>query len=388
MAKALGLPLLVLLVISAVGLPLAYFGYNYWVENEEEPFYFGVSYGQDTAEEAKILIDKVKDYTNLFLINSWPIGKNETALNEVCDYAAKSDLHFIVYFFYISSQIYSWHQTWLDQAKEKYGDKFLGIHFYDEPGGKQVDQGSWRDPEDHAENVFLNVTSNSEAANAYINDIASSASMKALKNRDIPVFTSDYALYWFDYQAGYDTVLVELGWNNSRTEQVGLCRGAARNLGKEWGAIVVWTYYEPPYLTTGPEILQDMITAYDAGAKYIVLFNYPKYPDDNQYGILLDEHFSAMEQFWSYAKAQNGQENGKGEVAIILPQYYGWGARRVDEPIWGLKTFDSGFSQQIMQNMNKLSITYGLELDIVYDEPALNITERYEKVYLWNETIT
>ena len=51
-----------------------------------------------------------------------------------------------------------------------------------------------------------------------------------------PLFTSDYALYWFDYKAGYDTVLAEFGWNHSRQLNVALCRGAASVQGKDWGS--------------------------------------------------------------------------------------------------------------------------------------------------------
>ena len=54
-----------------------------------------------------------------------------------------------------------------------------------------------------------------------IKKAVSSQSMQDAKNRSIPVFTSDYALYWFDYLAGFDGVFVELGWNHSRTQQIG-----------------------------------------------------------------------------------------------------------------------------------------------------------------------
>ena len=65
-------------------------------------------------------------------------------------------------------------------------------------------------------------------------------------NRARP-YTSDYALYWFDYKAGYDTVFTEFGWNNSRQMDIALCRGAATVKGKDWGAIITWTYDQPPY---------------------------------------------------------------------------------------------------------------------------------------------
>jgi hypothetical protein len=68
------------------------------------------------------------------------------------------------------------------------------------------------------------------------------------------VLTSDYALYWFDYQLGYDTVLTQFVGNESRERHIALCRGAAETLGKDWGAIVTWKYNQPPYLESGDEL--------------------------------------------------------------------------------------------------------------------------------------
>ena len=49
------------------------------------------------------------------------------------------------------------------------------------------------------------------------------------------MFTSDYALYWFDYFVGYDTVFVELGWNHDTLLHIALGRGAV-NLQEKIGA--------------------------------------------------------------------------------------------------------------------------------------------------------
>ncbi len=106
-------------------------------------FFFGVTYGSNSTNGAKLLVDKVKDYTNLFIVDSYPMSTNETNLNEVCDYAVNKGLNIIVYFNFISHVIYPWQPTWVDIAKEKWGDKFLGIYIFDEPGGKQIDLGAW-----------------------------------------------------------------------------------------------------------------------------------------------------------------------------------------------------------------------------------------------------
>ncbi len=398
--KLLGLPLIVLLVLSAVGLPSTYISYTVWGSSAKQDFYFGVSYGQNTTAEAKLLIDKVKDYTNFFLINSWTITTNETALNEICNYAADANLHFMVFFDFISTQTYLWHQTWLDTAKQQWGDKFLGILLYDEPGGKQIETGQW-DGGDVVKKSFENVSSPSEAVQTFVR-LGQTQSMNDARRRSIPVFTADFALYWYDYQAGYNSVFVELGWNNSRAQQIALCRGAANSFGRDWGAILTWTYDQPPYIASGPEILQDMRTAYDAGAKYVIVFDYPINPEGNPYGILADEHFSAIQQFWNYTQ---GFSKGAGKVAaqavLILPKDYGGGLRRIDDNVWAPLIVNPPYNvtwrqnwpsetqtPQVWENMNKLSDKYGLKLDVVFDGDRVNLIKRYSRVYLWNETIT
>lgn len=350
---------------------------------KEDAFFFGVSYGQETVQEAKSLIDEVKNYTNFFLINSYDLTTNETVLNEVCDYAAQSNLKFIVFFDFISRIAYPWHQTWLDNAKERWGDKFLGVHLRDEPGGKQID----------TKEFFQNASDYSDAANRFLTNIASYNSTIDAKSKGIPIFTSDYALYWFDYLAGYDTVFVELGWNLSTTQQIALCRGAANMQGKDWGAIIVWKYYEPPYLASGSEMYEDMVSAYRAGAKYVVVFNYPKYPETNPYGILSEEHLETMRKFWSYVKSNPRGTYGRsiGEAALVLPKDYGWGMRRTQyitqDKIWGLWSEDEK-APLILNNTVKLLSKYKLNLDIIYDDARFfNQARKYSKVYFWNSTI-
>lgn len=236
-----------------------------------------------------------------------------------------------------------------------------------------------------------NASNYSEAADKYVQSVASSFSMQFLNGNGVPVFTSDYALYWYDYLGGFGTLFAEMGWNHSRTQQLALCRGAADTLGKAWGTIVTWTYREPPYLASGPKILQDMLAAYSAGAKYIVVFNYfnsTENSETNPYGTLTQEHFAAMERFWNYIQAYPREIYGKvdGQVAFVLPKDYGWGMRNVEDNIWGLWSADEK-APLIWENMNKLITKYGLKLDIVYDDARFNFAEKYSQVYFWNETI-
>jgi len=370
--KRLVLLLVVVITVSAVVLPFIYFS------SEKDEWFFGVTYGQDTVEGARLLIDRVQDYTNLFVVDSFDISNNtdSVALDAVCDYAAGKNLHFMVYFF--SLYAHDWQREWVVTAKQTWGEKFLGVYLRDEPGGRQIEM---------AETVNFS-SSYSDAAEKYVQNISSAWSMRFLKDKAVPVVTSDFALYWYDYQAGFDVIFAELGWNNSRTREIALCRGAATAQEKEWGAIITWTYQQPPYLESGPEAYQDMVTAYEAGAKYILLFNYPQYPETNQYGILTDEHFAAMQQFWSYASAHpRDLTQTRGEVAFVLPKDYGWGMRNVNDKIWGLWPTDD-LSALIWQNLNALLDRYGLKLNIVYDGYGHNFAEEYSKVYLWNQTVT
>ena len=382
---------IILVSILLFSIIQAYYNCN---NKPPEGFFFGVSYGLQTINEAKLLIDEVKEYSNFFVINNWDISINETALNEVCDYAAKSGLSFIIFFDFISvsEHGYPWHADWVTTAQDRWGDKFLGIYIYEEPGGKQIDTGLF--DEFHMDNerarMYENVTTYSEAAEVFVTELPRSLSFNYLLNNRIPRFVSDYALYWFDYLAGYDTVFAELGFSHNTIEHIGLCRGAARAQNKNWGTIIVWKSQNPIDETmgiykTGPEMLQDMLLSYEAGANYIVIFNFPRFPEGNPYGILTEEHFTAMQQFWQHV-CKHPEDYGKteGQVAFLLPRDYGWGMRSPDDKIWGLWSADE-LSPIIWENMNNLIEKYGIKLDIVYDDPRFSY-KNYSQVFFYNST--
>jgi len=374
MKQSVAFLIIAVFATSAVIVPLAVFFILDKDPGLEDGLLFGVTYGQDTVEGAKILIDRVYTYTNIFIVDSSDVSNNKTKLDSVCNYAAEKNLSFIVYFFSLFA--YDWQREWVVTANQTWGEKFLGVYLRDEPGGRQIEL---------AETV-PNASSYGEAAESYVRTVSSTPSMVFLKNNSIPVVTSDFALYWFDYKAGFDVIFAQLGWNNSRIQEIGLCRGAATAHGKDWGSIITWTYQQPPYLENGPKIYKDMATAYKAGAKYILLFNYPQFPENNQYGILEDGHFLAMEQFWNYAKTHpRDLTKTEGEVALVLPKDYGWGMRRPNDSIWGLWPTDND-SALIWQNLNAFTEKYGLKLDIVYDDEKV-FTKDYSEQYLWNQTI-
>lgn len=382
--KLKSLILIAILLTSLLCSVMVYIHYNFKDDVSEEDFFFGVSFGGNTTTQAKQLIDKVKGYSNLFIINSWETSINETALNEICEYAVDADLNFMVFFDFLSHIAYPWHLTWLDIAKERWAENFLGVYMYDEPGGRQIDSGQW-----DTGIIYPNISNYNEATEFFVTSISSTWSMQDLKSRNINTFTSDYALYWFDYLAGYDTVFVEFGWNHSRTQQIALGRGAANVQEKEWGAIITWTFQNPPYLGNGTQILEDMKTAYRAGARYLIVFNYPIYPVDNPYGILTEEHFNAMETFWQMtcSQHQDSLEKVEAEAAFVLPKDYGWGMRRVDDNIWFPEWGSDSQSLLIWEKMNKVIERYGLKLDIIYDDPRFACKEKYSSIHFWNDQI-
>jgi hypothetical protein len=378
-------------------------------ENNENPVepYFGVSFCGNTAEEAKLLIDKTKDYTNLFVLQSGPISKNETATNEVCDYAVDAGLDVIVFFGWFDPDC-PWQIPWLDFAKDRWGDDFLGLYLFDEPGGIQIDY-DWSYIFHHIKNVapefyqtiedYIQESADQtvirdyeEAKKRYLDYLIAHIQLDELINRSITSFTSDYALYWFDYLSGYDTIFVQLGWKHSIQKHVGLCRGAANVQQKDWGTIIVWNDRNPnPKINngtykTGPEMLYDMLVSYEAGADYIIIFDYPTDPPGNPYGILTEEHFEAMQKFWNYMQ-QKPEDYGKtkGQAALVLPKNYGWGMRRIDDRIWGYWGPDD-LSPLIWTLYHKLLTQYGLTLDIVYDDPDFPLEGVYQEIYYWNYT--
>lgn len=353
-------------------------------------FYVGVSYCGNTTEGAKLLIDRVKSYTNLFVISNTPISSDENLLNEVCEYAISSDLNIIVnlgtasqidFENYSFVPIWTWQYQWLDEAKQRWDNKFLGVYYYDEPGGIQID-APWS--ANASGSSFLNYDATAKFFEwVYKND----SGLVTLRDKNITSITSDYVLYWFDYLAGYDVILAELGWNQSSVQTMALVRGAATVQEKDWGIIITWKYDNPPYLDSGEAIYRQLLTAYECGAKYEVIFNYPTYPANNNYGLLFEEHFEALQRFWNDINAISPEAHSshRAKAALVLPRNYGWGMRAPDDKIWGAWNPDEK-SSQIWNISRELLAKYGFSLDIVYEDPVFSTEGVYPIIYYWNET--
>jgi hypothetical protein len=158
--------------------------------------------------------------------------------------------------------------------------------------------------------------------------------------------------------------------------------------GKQWGAIITWKYSEPPYLDTGNEIYSQMLMAYEAGAEYVVVFNYPCV-EGNAYGVLTDEHFAALERFWNDVVSNPNRlclpDLSEAQAALVLPRNYGWGMRSINDRIWYWGP--DYWSPQIWNVSRTLLANYVLRLDIVYDDAAFPVAGRYSEVYYWNQPV-
>ncbi|XHH07692.1 MAG: hypothetical protein ACFCUE_08910 [Candidatus Bathyarchaeia archaeon] len=482
--------IIILIIIIGVLTAISYTSLSQ--NSETKPIHFGVTYGGDNLEDAKALIDKVKDYTNLFVIGSVP--GNE--ITDIGDYAVNAGLDVILYFG--SDERYkSTNRGHIDGAIERWGSHLLGVYYGDEPGGKTLDGTSYftnlpgignvsKTPSGgfvvSQKNGSLSVIKTFEASgqiNLSYNDlfggnstyyntdgtirhskfkvnsttceeltyypngtvtlvtiaaesitepvvvtdrgsvsqfepyqkvwdtrpfqtynetIAAMVAEKYVNGNlqynvgwinnefDVNVMTSDYALYWWDYQGGYDTVFAELGWNNSVAQEVALVRGAANLQDKSWGTILTWKYTHAPYLTDGNEMFEQMKASYEAGAEYVIVFNYAQ-DMSSPYGTLKEEHFQALERFWNDVAQNPVVTHGsvKAEAVLVLPKDYGWGMRFRADKIWGLWEPD-GTSEQVWSQLQSKLGQYGQKLDIVYDDPAYPVTVKYGEVFYWNQT--
>lgn len=354
--------------------------------NEEQPrgepleVFVGVDVAYGNVTEIKLLVDKISNCANIIVIGCTDITYDFARLADICQYVYDRGFSFIIY-----SDMPPKHEEVLgahvDRINE-WGDKFLGVYAFDEVGGRQLDLATPRvfrvneadNRTDAASKFIANAT---YWLNWFTEDYNTSL--------DFPLFTSDYALYWFDYKAGYDVVFAEFGWNYSRELNVALCRGAAAVQNKDWGVMITWTYTEPPYIESGEKLYDDMVLAYENGAKYILLFDTNK---EYTQGILKEEHLDALEQFWQYTQDHpRTSAVPSSRTAYVLPKDCGYGFRGPSDKIWGLWEADE-FTCGLCTKMGELLEQYWPQFDILYDD-GLNSTNTvmYNKLIYWNGTV-
>jgi hypothetical protein len=345
-------------------------------------FFVGVDIAYGDVKDIKQLADEVSSYTNLVVLGCTGVTQNKAKLEEACQYLFDKGLYFVVYQEYPVD--FNWfsntNSSWLETAKTRWGSHFLGIYYTDEPGGRQLDHvTNWM--------VVKEADNYADANNQFHSQISSSVTW--FRNgysggENVSLFTSDYGLYWFDYQAGYNVLLAQFGWNYSRQLNIGLCRGAATAQNTDWGAMITWNYWQPPYIESGPQLYQDLLLAYDNGAKYIMVFNSNK---EYTGSILEQEHLDALKQFWQYAQNNPRKASPLNDrTAFVLPENYAYGFRGPNDKIWGLWEADN-LSTPLSANLGSALQQYDSKLDIIYEDAVgLGGTQQYKSLIYWNNS--
>ncbi len=342
--------------------------------------YVGIDISYGSVGEAKALIDQVSSFTNLIVVGTTQITWYPDRVNEIFEYAYDKGLSIISLPPALSDySSTSMNKTeWYRYAENTWGNRLLGFYYLDEPGGRQLDLGqNWL-----VGNSSFTISSYEDAAYQFTNSVSQYLGSEERSGYSYKAFTSDYALYWFDYKAGYDTIFAELGWNLSRSLNVALCRGAATAYSKDWGTIITWTYTEPPYIESGEELYKDLVFAYDNGAKYIVVF------DGNEgwsQGILQQEHLDALQQFWEYVHANPRKTTPVTDrTAYVLPSDYAFGFRGPQDHIWGVWEADA-LAHNISLSVGSLLRDYGEKLDIIYEDSPRSISSYgYKQIFYWD----
>ena len=341
--------------------------------------YIGIDVAYGGVNEAKAAIDRVSAFTNLVVIGSTGVTWFQNRVNETFQYAYEKGLSVISLrpslLDYSAAELNE--TEWFDMAQNRWGDRLLGFYILDEPGGRQIDgkfEWAWN-------NFTGQPTSYQQAASMYTEGVSRFlSSERAPLNYPYKAFTSDYALYWYDYKAGYDAVFAEMGWNYSKQIYMSLCRGAAEAQNKQWGAIITWSYTGSPWMESGEELYNDMVLAYDNGAKYIIVF------DSNEQGgsTLTQEHYDAIQRFWNYALTNQPKTTPKYlRTAYVLPNAWGFGFRWPTDHIWGVWEADA-LAPNITKSVGTLFDVYGDKLDIIYDDGSIVGNDGYRELIYWN----
>lgn len=378
--------------------------------------YVGIDAAYDNATITS-LIDQVSAYTNLFIVGCTSITENQTKLDDTCQYLYDKGMSFIVYqdtpIGTYTSNNFSANRTnplnstnapfpqrtpdnfsrgqepqtnftrifnvltvsnWTQTAKERWGSKFLGVYYIDEVAGRQLDSyPGWVE--------VYNASDYVDAAEQFNQTMSSSLQWFRSGYSDgqtLSLFSSDYALYQYDYNAGYDVILAQLGWNNSRQLNIALCRGAATVANKDWGVMITWEYNQEPYLESGSKLYDDMVLAYNNGAKYIAVF------DSNEaytQSVLTADQLDALKDFWQYVQDNpRTQSSTSDRVGYVLPEGYGYGFRGPNDTIWGLWPADA-YSTNLSSTIGEKLAEYGDKLDIVYNQTQLSYAGYKQLIY-------
>lgn len=357
-------------------------------DTDDQTVYVGISVAFDDEKIVYKIADAVKGYVNLIILGSLNVTTDTAKLTRVCDYLYQRGFNFIIYIGFTAETTLPPYlppqgpnaQFFIDGI-QRWGNNLLGAYVFDEAGGKRID-GEPKPPQPE------NYTDAAERFAAHTNYFLANYS-SYYGNPNLKLFTSDYALYWYDYVLGYDVVFGEFVGNQSRQLAVALTRGAAKTMGKDWGTMITWKYTEDPFVEEPMQLLRDMVLAYVNGAKYIVVFDSPgNNTASTDYGILNQYHLLAIRLFWTFTQLSPTPQEYPADIAYVLPRDYGYGFRGPDDKIWGYFPADA-LSPVVWNASNRLIRNYFFNLDIVYmtkiDDVPINLP--YEKLIYWNGTL-
>lgn len=383
--------LVFLLLVTAIGVHL------FFLKSGSSPDAFiGVDVGYGDATAVYNITDAVTGYANLIIIGSLEVTSNTTTLTNVCDYLYQKGFYFIVYVGFAKEGVFPPQgpdPLFFQMAENRWGSKFLGAYMFDEPGGKQLDL-----PKNSPDRPSPTANSYSDAAVHFILDVGSYLSLYKEVYYGVPqmnLFTSDYALYWFDYLSGYNVVFSELLGGQTDQLAISLNRGAARCQNEDWGAILTFSPSNDssshiPAFENVTQFYNEMILAWQNNAKYIIVFDSPgaNHTATTPDGILTNEHLNAMKNFWTYAQDHKRPQTDPAQTAYVLPRDYGYEFSGSSGTIWGVFPPDN-LSATIWTDTNNLLANYGMKLDIVYETRTDNIPIYlpYKTLIFWNGTI-
>ncbi len=372
------------LLIALIGATLLIKGMT---DTDDQPVYVGISVAFDDEEIVYKIADAVKGYVNLIILGSLDVTTDTAKLTRVCDYLYQGNFNFIIYIGFTAETTLPPYlppqgpsSPFFLDGMQRWGDKLLGAYVFDEAGGKKIDSVPKPPYPENYTDAAERFVAHTNYFLANYSDYYGSPNLK--------LFTSDYALYWYDYILGYDVVFGEFVGNQSRQLAVALTRGAAKTMGKEWGTMITWKYTEAPFVEEPLQLFSDMIQAYRNGAKYIIIFDSPaNNTATTEYGILKREHLNVIKAFWYYTRLFSSTEEFPANTAYVLPSDYGYGFRGTTDKLWG--TFGPDALSPVIWNASSSLIRkYGIHLDIVYETKIddVPITLPYQKLIYWNGT--
>ena len=161
--------------------------------------YVGVDVGYENLTATKLIADEISPYSNFFIIGCSDVTYNITQLNDLCQYLYDRGFYFMAYRMTAPNN-----QTL--EALRKWGDRFLGFYAYDELGGRQLDQAKDYITVPLADNYADASTKFVNTLNGWLRNGPLNFTRNFAYPTEFRLVTSDYALYTYDYRAGYDTV--------------------------------------------------------------------------------------------------------------------------------------------------------------------------------------